>query len=243
MAYNKTSDELYCLYRDYNSTDSNIKYLIIKSSDGILWSNPILLYNITGNELVLTHDISLWRRMYIHLNNIIHPKTLPGAKNVERSNAIVQLPDGIWMMWAQKWDSTYSIIYRTSADCLHWSEPKNCSFIDYFCDKTVWHIEVKYIPEYKRFLMVQYSNDNKYLTLAESRDGINWEYYSKRILEPDNENTINFANSHLYKSSITYDPVTDTIHLWYVGVNTESEWKIGYTNTSYSRLHNLLGSS
>lgn len=243
LVYNKTSAELYCFYRESNSTDSNTKYLLIKSSDGIRWSNPILLYTITGNEPVLTHDISLWERIRIDLNNIIHPKTASGAINIERSNAIVQLPNGKWMMWAQKWDSTYSIIYRTSADCLHWSEPKNCSFIDDFCDKNVWHIDVKYIPEYKRFLMIQYSDNDKCLRLAESRDGIVWKYYSKRILKPENKNTANFANSHLYKSSITYDPFTDTIHLWYVGVNTESEWKIGYTNISYSRLQKLLGSS
>lgn len=242
LGYNRTSDELYCIYREYNSTDLNIKYLLIKSSDGISWSNPVLLYNITGNEQVLTHDTTICERIFIYLNNIINPKTLAGATNIERSNAIVQLPNGTWMMWAQKWDSTYSIIYRTSVDCLQWSEPKNCSFIDSFYDKTVWHIDVKYIPKYKRFLMIQYDDNDKCLRVAESRDGIKWKYYSKTILEPD-KNTTNFANSHLYKSSITYDSTTDTIHLWYVGVNTKSEWKIGYTNISYSRLQNFLGTS
>lgn len=243
LVYNKTSDELYCFYRDYNSTDSNTKYLIIKSFDGIRWSNPILLYNITGNELAISHDMPIWEKIYINLKNRIYPKTLAGATNIERSNAIVQLSNGTWMMWAQKWDSTYSIVYRTSADCLHWSEPKNCSFIDDFYDRMVWHIDVKYIPEYKRFLMVQYSDDDKCLTLAESKDGIEWKYYSNSILDPDNQNKTNFASSHLYKSSITYDPITATIHLWYVGVNAKSEWKIGYTNTSYSRLQNFLCSS
>jgi hypothetical protein len=91
--------------------------------------------------------------------------------------------------------------------------------------------------------MVQYSAEKKCLTLAESRDGIKWKYYSNSILNPDNKNTTNFANSHLYKSSLTYDPVTDNIHLWYVGVNTKNEWKIGYTNASYSGLQNFLGES
>ena len=31
------------------------------------------------------------------------------------------------------------------------------------------------------------------------------------------KNTTNFANSHLYKFSNTYDPINDITHLWYCG--------------------------
>lgn len=68
---------------------------------------------------------------------------------------------------------------------------------------------------------------------------INSQYYSNSILNPDNKNSTNFANSHLYKSSLTYDPLNDTINLRYNGINTKNEWKIGYTNISYSRLQNF----
>ena len=239
LTYNKTSDELYCFYRDYNSTDLNIQYCIIKSSDGILWSSPILLYNITSNKPVLCSHMSLLTRVYIRvciiIYNIIHKNELEGAMNVERSNSIVQLPNETWMMWAQKWDAPYLIVYRTSKDGIHWSEPKNCTSVEGFYKDNTWHLEVKYLEEYRRFFMLLYSNSDKCLSFAESENGVEWKYYPNKILKPDND-TQNFANSSLYKSSFTYDPVTNTIHLWYVGVNTENECKIGYTNTSYSKL-------
>jgi len=249
LAYNKTSNELYCFYREYNSTDLNFSYYIIKSSDDVSWSSPILLYNITSNKPILCDHMSTLKliclEVYIGLYDFVNyditnEKRLEGGTNNENSNSIVQLPNGTWMMWAQKWDSAYSIVYRTSTDCLHWSEPKSCNFVDGFSDRTVWHIDVKYIPEYERFLMIQYSNVRNCLTLAESRDGINWKYYSKSILKPDDKNSTNFANSQLYKSSFTYDPLTDTIHLWYAGVSTENEWKVGYTNISYSELRDFV---
>jgi hypothetical protein len=145
LAYNKTSDELYCFYRDYNYTDLNIKYYIIKSSDGISWSSPILLYNFTSNRHVLCSSMPLLTRIYTKAYIIIdsithyinHIKTSQGEAKGEVSNAIVQLPNGTWIMLARKGDSAYSIVYRTSADCLHWSEPKNCSFIDGSYDRTV----------------------------------------------------------------------------------------------------------
>lgn len=239
LAYNKTSDELYCIYRDYNITNQDTKYLVIKTHDGVSWSSPILIYNTTADKPAVGNHMSrleqIYTRIYIRILNAIHMKTQQGATNIERSNAIVQLPNGSWMMWAQKWDSQCSIIYRASADGFQWSEPKDCIFEDDFYNKDMWHFEVKYIPEHKRFLMIQYSNVDKSLSLAESKDGIEWKYYPNKVLEPSHD-AKHFANSHLYKSSFTYDPLTDMINLWYVGVNTQNEWKIGYTNTSYSKL-------
>lgn len=243
LAYNKTSDELYCIYRDYNSTSQDIRYLITTTSDGTSWSDPVFLYNITANEIRVYDQApkfeQVFRAISAKILSIIHKNGNHGATNVERSNAIVQLPDGSWMMWAQKWDSKYSIIYRTSEDGFQWSEPEDCIFKDDIYNKNVWHIEVKYIPEYKQFLMIQYSDTDKSLSLAESDDGIVWKYYKDKILIPD-YNAKKFDDSHLYKSSITYDPFTDTINLWYVGVNTQNKWKIGYTNISYSRLEKCL---
>ncbi|AKB76683.1 hypothetical protein MSHOH_0200 [Methanosarcina horonobensis HB-1 = JCM 15518] len=241
LAHNKTSDELYCIYRDYNSTSQETKYLIVKTYDGVSWSNPVLLYNIPSNKITFCNRSKLeqvCRRMCIKILNVIHKDLQHGATNIERSNAIVQLPDGSWMMWAQKWDSECSIIYRTSTDGFQWSEPEDCVFEDDIYNKDVWHIEVKYIPEYKLFFMIQYSDVDKSLSWAESNDGIVWKYYPDKILKPDS-NTRKFDNSSLYKSSITYDPYTDTIHMWYVGVNTQNEWKIGYTNASYATLQNV----
>lgn len=243
LTYNKTSDELYCIYRDYNFTNQDSKYLIIKTSDGISWSSPVLLYNITANTPAVSNHISrleqVYTRIYVRMWDIIHKNAQHGATNIERSNSVVQLSNGSWIMWAQKWDSKYSIIYRTSSNGFQWSEPKDCIFVDDIYNKDVWHIEVKYIPEYKRFFMIQYCHIDKSLSLAESNDGILWKYYPDKILKPDND-AKKFDNSHLYKSSITYDPYTDMINLWYIGVNTQNEWKIGYTNTSYSRLEKCL---
>jgi hypothetical protein len=236
MAYDNKSSELIIFYRDYNYTTQVVTYLIIKSPDGISWSEPIFLYSIKGNKPCLTRHMPLLNQIYVRIHllayNAIHTNAKQGATNIERSNAIIQLPNGTWMMWAQKWDSPYSIIYRTSSDSIQWSEPKDCIFDDSFDDGDVWHIEVKYIPEYMQFIMVLYSNIDGNLTLAESTNGIEWKYFHDSILEPSIDGT-NFANMHLYKSSITYEPLADTLHLWYSGVNTEHEWRIGYTNSSY----------
>lgn len=100
-----------------------------------------------------------------------------------------------------------------------------------------WHFDVEFIPdrdEYWMFLDFP-STPGGIIRFARSTDRVNWTTYANPALTYTGG-----WDSSLYRSSFTFDPVSNQIRLWYSAHNGSRIWRIGHTSVDYDDLINGL---
>jgi hypothetical protein len=180
--------ELWLYYRQV--TGSNLIYLV-RSHDGIHWSAPVQVAGAPNHEII--------------------------------SPAVVQRGPADWWMWAVNGGAAgcagpaTTIEVRHSEDGQHWSPPSpvDLSQPGFF----PWHIDVNWIPTRNEFwavynVKIAGSCATPALFLATSPDGVNWTTRDLPLLA---KGAIPAFADVVYRSTFSYDPVSDDIVFWYSG--------------------------
>ena len=215
LFYDEASDELWLYYIQQN-VSGNTQLLRTVSSDGAHWSSPQLVLLQPDYRLV--------------------------------SPAIVKSGDTYWMWYVNahavgSCATSTQVEYRTSKDGENWSAPTRAA-LEPAPGYHIWHIDVIAVPSTSEYWMLQSSipngthcADRTELAFATSGDGVNWTTFPKIALAPGS----GWDNSHIYRSTLLYDPARDLLRVWYSGRNASTrEWGIAYTEASYTKFREWL---
>ncbi|MFI7681000.1 DUF2341 domain-containing protein [Actinophytocola sp. NPDC049390] len=101
----------------------------------------------------------------------------------------------------------------------------------------VWHFDVEFIPDRNEYWMfLDYpSTPEGIIRFARSTNRVNWTTYANPALTYSGG-----WDKSLYRSSFTFDPVTNQVRLWYSAHNGSKVWRIGHTGVDYADLINGL---
>jgi hypothetical protein len=176
IVYNDDTNELWVYFMRYWSAAKLVKLTLMKSSDGVHWSEP---------EYLIT-----W-----YLNT--------GTDN-ERSYAIIKQGSD-WHYWAESSDALHDVYYRYSTDGKNWSEAQNIVFSP-VPEFLPWHLDVIYVPDRSEYWMLFNCPDatGGSLFLAKSRDRLNWTPALNKVLSPSVsgwDNDMLYRSTLLYDSN------------------------------------------
>lgn len=187
LVYVAETGELWLYYRQV--TESNLIHLV-RSGDGIHWSAPMLVASAPNHEII--------------------------------SPTVVRRGSKDWWMWAVNGgtgcgDAKARVEVRHSEDGLHWSPPlpTELSQPSFF----PWHIDVQWIPARNEFwavynVKIAGNCATPAVFLATSPDGVNWTPQNQPLLA---KGSIPAFADVVYRSTFSYDPVSDDIIFWYSG--------------------------
>jgi hypothetical protein len=188
LIYVAESSELWLYYRQV--TKSNLIYLV-RSHDGIHWSSPLQVAAAPNHQII--------------------------------SPSVVRVGPNDWRMWAVNGEAAgcggaaTTVEVRRSEDGLHWSAPApvDVSQPGFF----PWHIDVQWIAAQNEFwavynVKVAGNCATPALFLATSPDGVKWTAQDRPLLA---KGVIPAFADVVYRSTFSYDPVSDDIVFWYSG--------------------------
>jgi hypothetical protein len=187
LVYVAETGELWLYYRQV--TGSNQIYLA-RSRDGIDWSSPVQVASAPNHQII--------------------------------SPTVVERGPKDWWMWAVNGgagcgDAATSVEVRHSEDGQHWSPPGPVDLTQpgFF----PWHIDVQWIAARNEFwavynVKVAGNCATPAVFLATSPDGVNWATRDHPLLAKGSMPA--FADV-VYRSTFSYDPVSDDIVFWYSG--------------------------
>lgn len=221
MIYNDITDELWMYWVE--SDDIRQSWVkVIKSSDGVNWSEP---------ETVVDDS----RAMY----SLLSPSII--IKDNKYYMWSVNTGNGGWNNQSNK------VEFRESVDGENWSEPTVLSNFSQ-PGSQIWHVDVEYIPSKNEYWAIYpaYKNgtgsDKTSLYYAKSKDGINWREYDQPILSKGSAGS--WDDMEIYRSTFIYDEETNMMKVWYGGISQNPQiWKIGYTENNYDKFTEALVSS
>lgn len=229
LVYNSSSNELYIYYLDSVNRGLGIDYL------------KLVKYNGTGNTT---------------------PKIIRSAQNYYMISPTVVYNNDykMWMVNTTNTEGCYSNIryveYFSSKDGEVWSSPKNTTGLDLSGHK-VWHINTQWIPSHEEYWMILMASEGKCtdgtakLFFAKSYDGIIWTSYDSPFMTKDNFNTYfykvirylaakggiklekNNNYNYLYRTAFSYDPIDDSLNIWYSARMKNNEWYTFYAKVNY----------
>jgi hypothetical protein len=192
LVYVAETGEFWLYYRQV--TESNVIHLV-QSRDGIHWSVPVQVAGAPNHEII--------------------------------SPTVVNRGPNDWWMWAVNGGAAgcagaaTSVEVRHSGDGRHWSTPApvELSQPGFF----PWHIDVEWIAAKNEFwavynVKVAGSCTTPAVFLATSPDGVHWTTRSSPILA---KGSIPAFADIVYRSTFSYDPVSDDIIFWYSGARYE----------------------
>ena len=164
---------------------------LITSTDGTVWSEPSRL--------------------------------LSGGFTSILSPSVVRRSSGVWMMWSVNASGgchgkSTLVQLRRSANGVTWSAPESVS-LPLPAGAYAWHIDVQWIPtrnEYWALFPVKSPGNcaTRQLMIATSRDGVSWAVADKPVLKAG---AIREFEQVVYRSTFSYEPVTDEISFWFSG--------------------------
>ncbi|MGH9182113.1 MAG: hypothetical protein ACRDY5_10410, partial [Acidimicrobiales bacterium] len=188
LLYEPVTRELWLYYRQ--ATARNTIFLV-RSADGIVWSDPVPVAVVPSHELVSPAVV----------------RRAPGDWWMWSVNAG---PAGCAA-------TTTTLEVRRSTDGLAWSAPQTAELPQ--PGLYPWHVDVQWIPGRQEFWAIYNAKTGGGCTtpavfLATSRDGIRWRVAERPVIVKGR--IPEFADI-VYRSSLFYDPVTDAITFWYSG--------------------------
>lgn len=215
LFYDAVSEQLWVYYVQQN-VSGNTQVLRTTSPDGVTWSTPRIV--------LLQPDY-----------RVVSP-------------SVVKTGDTYWMWYVNAHEigscaTSTQVEYRTSADGVNWSLPARAA-LEPAPGHHIWHIDVIQVPSKSEYWMLQsaipdgtHCADRTELFFATSGDGRTWTTFSKVVLAPGT----GWDDSHIYRSTLLYDPAHDLLRVWYSGRNAATRiWGIGYTEASYPRFRQWL---
>lgn len=209
IVYHDIHNELWLYYQEVNTIQNQIEVKLTKSTDGIHWDKPISLLNIPCYQ---------WTSpSYIKQNNIFKAWTVnAGIEGRSAKSTIVE--------------------YRESTDGINWGEQQKVTLVH--PEYIIWHLDVIYVPKYSEYWMVWagYALKKKGISLffAVSRDGLNWTAYQNPIVTPGKRGS--WDDKRIYRSSLLYNDINDSLRIWYSASDRKRKWHIGYVECNYALL-------
>jgi hypothetical protein len=194
--------ELWVYYREVTSRN---RIWLIRSSDGVGWSDPVRVVTARNHR-------------------VISPAVVRRAANSWLMWSVNAGRDGCSSQ------ATYVEI-RRSTDGVHWSQPQivNLAQTPFF----VWHIDVQWIPDREEFWALYNvkgagSCNTQLLFLATSPDGVRWKTYPSPVLRIG---AIREFSDIVYRSTFAYNARTDNIRFWFSGAGHDARgfvWRTVY---------------
>jgi len=217
MIYNAEKDELWIYFLRYLSDEKIVKLGLMRSSNGINWSNfeYLIEWNLEKDDNGRSHTI------------------------VKQGSLL-----SLWYERGKGKDITW-IEYRSSDDGIKWSEPTKVNILQE--GYNIWHLDVIYVPEKEEYWMLYCAypiNSNlgdTILFFAKSRDRLNWRTYSVPVLKKGKV----WDNTQIYRSTFLYNQKSNKIGVWYSARGTPNNWilrrlqKIPLVRRYLSRYSNL----
>jgi hypothetical protein len=200
--YDPDAGELRIYYR--RVTGEN-EIWMVRSSDGVVWSAPVLtvhaLNHLIVSPTIVRRGANEWYMWSVNSGTIGC-----GA-------------------------STTSVERRTSTDGVRWSEPRTATMSD--PDGSPWHIDVEWIPsrgEYWAVYPVKMSGGctTDRLRFATSADGLRWTTYPSPLLIKGASDDL---RDIVYRSSIELDAASGVVTIWYSGasfVRGSYDWRLAW---------------
>lgn len=192
--YNPESSEIWLYYRQV--TDQN-KIWLIRSADGVRWSEPELVVSARNHQIVSPTVVRRaegdWLMWAVNA----------GAEGCSGKSTTVEL--------------------RRSADGIHWSAPEKVSLGQ--ASGFAWHLDVRWIAERNEFWALYPLKDagscnTAAVYLATSPDGVEWQSYPAPLLE---RGILPELWDVVYRSSLDYDAESDAVEIWYSGARHDGK--------------------
>jgi hypothetical protein len=199
VVYVPESNELWLYYRQ--ATSDNV-VLLIRSTDGLHWSEPVEVARRPSHE-------------------IVSPTVVRKGASEWYLWAVNSGPSGCGA-------SSTRVDLRRSSDGEHWSDPEPLDFP--VSDLWPWHLEVQWVPSRNEFWAIFNAKTNTGCTTpavfaARSPDGVAWTVSGRPVIAkgriPEFEHIV-------YRSTFDYDPVSDIVTFWYSGarhVGSDYVWR------------------
>ena len=210
MLYDPDANELRIYYR--RVTNENEIWLI-RSSDGVVWSAPVLTVH-ASNHLIVSPTIvrrsaTQWLMWSVNAGTI----------GCGSPSTTVEL--------------------RTSVDGENWSNPQTVSLHD--PDGFAWHIDVEWIPSRNEYWAVYPMKGaggctTDRLRFATSADGVHWTSYPSPVLL---RGATDELRDIVYRSTVDFDASAGVVTLWYSGAKYDRgiyNWHLAWERVSPEQL-------
>jgi len=217
MLYDADLGEIRMYYRRVTSQN---EIWMIRSSDGVKWSVPVLTVHAANHMLVsptvVRRSSTDWLMWSVN----------SGVVGCGASSTTVEL--------------------RRSADGLRWSDPVKTILKD--PDGSPWHIDVEWIPsrnEYWAVYPVKQSGSctTDRLRFATSADGLHWATFPSPLLMKGASDDL---RDIVYRSTIDFDATTGVVSIWYSGAKYDRgtyNWHLAWEQTSADALFARVGAA
>jgi len=177
----------------YRQVTEENTILMVRSSDGVKWSEPVAVVRVPNHEAV---SPSVVRRAPDDW--LMWTVNAGGAGCVSRSTTLE---------------------LRRSVDGETWSAPTTVSMSQE--DLTPWHLEVQWIPSLGEYWAMfngkrMGSCATEALYFATSPDGVTWRTYSSPVLR---RGAIPDFSEIVYRATFAYDPLRDVVSIWHSGAS------------------------
>jgi hypothetical protein len=196
IVYNDDANELWVYFMRYWKTPNQVKLALMKSGDGVNWTEP---------EYLLTWNLS--------------------SSDNERSYSIIKQGSD-WHYWGQSNDAPHKIYYRYSTDGENWSETTSVTFSlpPSLAPWHLSVIYVPTKSEYWMLFTAPGGAIGSALFFAKSTDMLHWTLYTNEVLVPSGAGWDNgqiYKSTMLYDSDrqtfrIWYS-ASDTFLKWGTG--------------------------
>lgn len=212
--YDPATNQLWLYYRQVTTVN---QILLIRSSDGVTWSAPVPVVTVS-NHLAI-------------------------------SPAVVRRGANDWWMWTINGGTdgcagrSTTVELRQSVDGVTWSAPQTVSMGD--GTQFPWHVDVTWVASRGEFWAVYNAKNpgsctTPVLRFATSPDGVHWTVAPGAVLRrgalPE------FADI-VYRASLSYDPTTDGVTLWYSGARYTGKtyvWRVAEQEMTRATLFDLV---
>jgi hypothetical protein len=210
MSFDPDAGELRIYYRRV-TTENEI--WLIRSSDGIVWTAPVLSVSAVNHLIVspaiVRRSATQWLMWSVNA----------GALGCEAPTTAVEL--------------------RRSSDGVIWSAPETATLSE--PDGFPWHIDVDWIPSRNEYWAVYPvkapgSCTTDRLRFATSADGVHWTTYAAPLLLKGASDELHDV---VYRSTIDYEESSGMVTLWYSGAKFEGggyRWHLAWERLSASEL-------
>jgi len=209
------SRELWLYYRQVRNEN---EMLLMKSSDGALWSAPRMVLRVPSHEAVsptvVRRSASEWLMWTVN----------SGKVGCSSASTAVEL--------------------RRSVDGISWSAPTAVTL----SQRGVfpWHIDVQWVPSLRQYWAlfngkVAGSCTTDALYIATSNDGLTWQTYASPVLR---RGAIPEFADIVYRATFAYDPEQDLVSLWHSGARHAPrgyEWYAAFERRRRADLFDHVG--
>jgi hypothetical protein len=220
-------------------------------------SDPELLYDATGDRLVLFYRLVEKRANTLHVSTSRDgitwtPMRAPFWEHSHQvvSPTVAPRPGAVARMWyvnagkAGCNAKSTSVKMRVATDAgggfvdTRWLGPLETDLK--IPGYVIWHIKARWVPSKNEYWMLLSAFPEKGngcqtddLFFARSTDGQQWTVYSEPILRHDERD---WTAAAVYRSTFTYDAATDQMRLWISARDAKGVWRIGQGTAHYSAL-------